>query len=87
MKHAGQKTLDLLEPLLERVRNFPQLKEKSRGVFYKKSKAHLHFHEDVLGIFADLQVNGDWQRLLLASSKDHEKLLTMIKKSIAHDAG
>ena len=87
MKHAGQTTLDLLEPLLARVRNFPQLREKSRGVFYKKSKAYLHFHEDALGIFADLQVNGDWERLLLAAPKDHEKLLTLIEKSTANDAG
>ncbi len=33
-----------------------ELKEKSRGVFYRKSKATLHFHEDPAGLFADMRI-------------------------------
>jgi len=55
MKHAGPAALDVLEPLLARIRATGLLKEKSRGVFYLKSKAFLHFHEDPKGLFADIR--------------------------------
>ncbi|MFN3514310.1 MAG: hypothetical protein ACK41C_14775 [Phenylobacterium sp.] len=55
MKHAGSAALDALEPLLAHLRALPGLAEKSRGVFYSKSKAFLHFHEDPKGLFADIR--------------------------------
>jgi len=55
VKHATAGTLDQLEPLLVELRALPGLVEKSRGVFYRKSKAFLHFHEDPKGLFADLR--------------------------------
>ena len=55
MKHAGAEALDRLEGLLDAVRALGLLKEKSRGVFYLKSKAVLHFHEDPAGLFADVR--------------------------------
>lgn len=55
MRHARAPTLDQLEPLLEQLRALPGPKEKGRGVFYWKSKAFLHFHEDSAGLFADIR--------------------------------
>lgn len=55
MKHAGAAALDQLEPLLARLRAIPALREKNRGVFYLKSKAFLHFHEDPTGLYADVR--------------------------------
>ncbi len=55
MKHAGAKALDRLEPLLVLARGCSALREKSRGVFYFRSKAFLHFHEDPAGLFADMR--------------------------------
>lgn len=55
MKHAGEQALDQLEPLLGELRALPGMVEKKRGVFYRKSKAFLHFHEDPRGLFADLR--------------------------------
>ncbi|QUD88483.1 hypothetical protein [Phenylobacterium montanum] len=55
MKHAGAAALDQLEPLLERLRALGALKERSRGSFYLKSRAFLHFHEDPAGLFADVR--------------------------------
>lgn len=65
MKHAGSTALDRLEPLLARVRSVPGLREKSRGVFYLRSKAFLHFHEDPSGLYADVRGadGGDFDRL------------------------
>jgi hypothetical protein len=55
MKHAGGAALDRLEPLLAEVRAARGLKQKSRGVFYLKGKAFLHFHEDPAGLYADVR--------------------------------
>ena len=62
MRHARDAALDELEPLLARLREVPGLTEKSRGVFYKKSKAFLHFHEDPTGFYADVRLADDFER-------------------------
>ena len=62
MKHAGSATINTLNDLLDQIRAEKVLKEKKPGVFYLKSTAFLHFHEDVSGLFADLRVNDAWQR-------------------------
>lgn len=65
MKHAGPSALDALEPLLERLRALGVLREKSRGIFYLKSRAFLHFHEDPSGLYADIRTpdGRDFDRL------------------------
>jgi hypothetical protein len=65
MKHAGAAALDRLEPLLAEIRALGLLKEKSRGAFYLKSRAFLHFHEDPAGLFADVRAKDgkDFDRL------------------------
>lgn len=60
MKHASSATLDRLEPLLADLRALPGLSEKGRGVFYRKSRAFLHFHEDPKGLFGDLRDVADF---------------------------
>jgi hypothetical protein len=47
--------LDTLDALIAELRALPGLTEQSRGIFYRKSKAFLHFHEDPKGLFADLR--------------------------------
>jgi hypothetical protein len=54
MRHARDQDLDRIDGLLMQVRTLPSLVEKKRGVFYRKSKPVLHFHEDPKGMFADL---------------------------------
>lgn len=65
MKHITPAMLDRLEPLLGELRGIAGLKEKSRGVFYRKSRAFLHFHEDPKGLFADIrdETDGDFDRI------------------------
>lgn len=63
MRHATADALDRLEPLLAELRELPALREKSRGVFYRKSAAFLHFHEDARGLFADIRrADGEFDR-------------------------
>ena len=58
MKHAGADALRRLTPILERLRALPDLREKGPGVFYWRSRAFLHFHEDPTGLFADVRAMG-----------------------------
>ena len=54
MRHARDADLDRIEDLLVQIRTLPGLTEKKRGIFYRKSRGFLHFHEDPKGIFADI---------------------------------
>ena len=55
MKHATPAVLDTIEPLLAEIRALGGLTETSRGIFYLKRRAFLHFHEDPKGLFADVR--------------------------------
>jgi hypothetical protein len=83
MRHAGPQTLDQLEPLLAAIRRYPGLREKSRGVFYHKSKALLHFHEDDAGLFADLRADADWERLPVNTAAERRRVLARVKEAVA----
>jgi hypothetical protein len=82
MKHAGPGALDQLEPLLAEIRAFAALREKSRGVFYLKSRAFLHFHEDSLGLFADVRDPGaaDFDRLKVDDDAGGQALVARLSK-------
>jgi hypothetical protein len=84
MKHAGATALDQLDPLITRLRALPGLKEKSRGVFYLKSRAFLHFHEDPKGLFADVRtVDGkDFERLQVDDLEAQEQLVRIAAERI-----
>ena len=81
MKHAGEQALDQLEPLLSALRALPGLVEKKRGVFYRKSKAFLHFHEDPKGLFADLRdaTGEDFERFDVTSELARSELVATTK--------
>ena len=78
MKHASESALDRLGDLLEALRRHAALRERKRGIFYRKSTAFLHFHEDPKGLFADLKVGGAFERLPVTSSEQRAELLTKV---------
>ena len=82
MKHITTEGLDSIEALLESIRAIQTdgLKEKKRGVWYRKSKAFLHFHEDPAGIFADLKHDdGVFHRFPVNTKKQCASLLTRLR--------
>lgn len=83
MKHATATALDRLEPLLTQLRRHDRLKERSRGVFYFKSRAVLHFHEDPAGLFADLREGGDWQRFAVNTAAERAALSRTVASFLA----
>ena len=85
MRHVSPEGLDQLEPLLEDLRTLAGLKEKKRGVFYRKSRAFLHFHEDPkvepAELAADVRLQGDlFERYPANTRKDHAVLLRKIRE-------
>lgn len=83
MKHAGAGALESLSDLLVSLRTRAGLVEKRPGIFYRRGKAFLHFHEDRAGFFADLRDGSDWQRLPVNSPAERTQLLALIDRSIA----
>lgn len=83
MKHAGSEALDRLEGLLAQIRALGALKEVKRGVFYRKSKAFLHFHEDPTGLFADLLHGGLRTRVPINTAGEQEEFLTEVARRLA----
>ena len=84
MKHAGAAALEEIGPLLAEIRKRPQLREKSLGSFYAKSKAYLHFHEDPAGMFADVKLDFvEFTRMRATTAKEQKALLAKIDKSLA----
>ncbi|MBL8780118.1 MAG: hypothetical protein JNL06_04160 [Alphaproteobacteria bacterium] len=82
MKHASAAALDALEPLLSEVRRAVGLIERKRGIFYRRSRAFLHFHEDAAGMFADVKLSddGDYTRLRVSTAAERKAFLVALKK-------
>ena len=55
------------------------LTERTRGVFYRKSSAFLHFHEDPAGFFADVKTGPAWQRVPATTPADRRALLRLVR--------
>ena len=82
MKHAGSEALDRLEPLLSALRAVAGLKERSRGVFYRGSRAFLHFHEHGAELFADMRTGADFERFAVTSRKDRDALMKALRAAL-----
>ena len=69
--------------MLAQLRALPDLKEKSRGTFYRKSQAFLHFHEDPAGLFADVRLDGgDFTRMRVSTKAEQRALMTAVKAAL-----
>ena len=81
MKHAGPAALDTLADLLSAVRA-RGLKDTRPGIFYRKGRAWLHFHEDKTGLFADIRLDSEWVRFRVSNPAEQASLLTLIDRSL-----
>lgn len=81
MKHATEETLLKYKSLLSKIRAIDGLKEKKPGIYYVKSKAFLHFHEDSGGLFADVRLTPpEFDRLPATTKRDQAALVGAIRK-------
>jgi hypothetical protein len=83
MKHAGMQALAQLAALLGNLRRLGQLAERAPGTFYLRSRAVLHFHEDPLGLFADMRTAGDWERFPVNTREEQNVLLQRLRAWLA----
>jgi hypothetical protein len=79
MRHATPETLQEIEPLLEQLRSVPGLVETRPGVFYRRSKAFLHFHEDPLGLHADIRFGEEFERVRTETDVEREALMARVR--------
>ena len=65
--------------MLDELRKHSMLREPKPGIFYWKSKAFLHFHEDTAGLFADVKLDGGtFTRHPVTTRKEQLALLARI---------
>jgi hypothetical protein len=83
VRHARPEDLDGLEPLLAKLRHVAGLKEKSRGVFYRGSRAFLHFHADGDRLYADVRFGDDFERLPATTAAERKTLLSRVAAALA----
>jgi hypothetical protein len=79
MKHVTAAGLDELEDVLYELRGVDGLKEKSRGVFHRGSRAFLHFHEDPSGIYVDVRLGADFERMRVTTKAERKRLLSVVR--------
>jgi hypothetical protein len=82
VKHASAAALHGLSELLQEIRIKEDIKEKKLGIFYRKSKSFLHFHEDPAGLFADLVVGTDFTRYPVNTQQERAVLLKAIDQAL-----
>ena len=82
MKHASAAALHGLTELLGKIRAKEGIKENKPGIFYRKSKSFLHFHEDPAGLFADLRVGAEFGRYPVNTPEECKVLLAAIDRAL-----
>lgn len=87
MKHAGEEALQRLSDLLDQIRQRQGLKEKKLGIFYRKSRSFLHFHEDPAGLFADISSDDHFDRYPVNTVMERKALLAAIDRALKDQRG
>jgi len=81
MKHAAEPALTELAPLLAEIRRLPGLQERKPGIFYRRSQAFLHFHEDPSGLFADAKLGAPtFERMAVNTQQQRQELLRRLRE-------
>lgn len=83
MRHARPDALDELEPMLVALRELPGLTEKSRGTFYRGSRAFLHFHEDPTGHHVDVRLATEFERFRVQTKAEQRAVVAKVRKALA----
>ena len=82
MRHVSAAGLDELDDLLVELRRVDGLKEKKRGVFYRGSRAFLHFHEDPTGLYADVRIDAEFERMRVTTKSERKRLLSVARAAV-----
>jgi hypothetical protein len=83
VRHVSDEGLDRLDDLLEELRGFPELTERKRGVFVRRSRAFLHFHEDPTGLYADVRLHKTFDRFRVQTKAEQRTLVRRVATALA----
>ena len=83
MKHAGPEALSALGALLDEIRRREGIVERRPGVFYRKGRAFLHFHEDSSGLHADMRLGAAWERVRVETRAERKALLSRLGEALS----
>jgi hypothetical protein len=83
VRHADTAALDRLEPMLVQLRSMPELKEVRRGVFYRRSRAFIHFHDDAAGLHADVRLDQDFERRRVETDDERREFIGEIRTALS----
>ena len=83
MRHARAEDLDRVDGLLAQLRGIDGLKERSRGTFYRGSKAFLHFHEHDGEIVCDVRLDGvEFDRRIVTMAAAQRALVKDVRAAL-----
>ncbi len=57
----------------------PQLTERKRGIFYRGSRAFIHFHEDPAGMFADARLTENFDRFDITTTAKQKAFVKALR--------
>jgi len=85
MAHASPEALKPLLPLLRQLREIKGLTEKQPGIFYLRSNAFLHFHDEQGQLSVDLKKSGGmgFERYPIETPAQQRKLVDDAKRRAA----
>jgi hypothetical protein len=79
MKHVSSHGLDDLDDVLRQLRAVDGLTEKKRGVFYRGSRAFLHFHDDPSGLYAGIRLEATFERVRVTTKAERRRLISLVR--------
>jgi len=82
MKHASEAALEGIQPVLLELRQLDGMRERKPGLFYRKSAAFIHFHQDPAGIFADVRRDREWLRLPVNTASERRQFVRLVKEML-----
>jgi N-acetylglutamate synthase-like GNAT family acetyltransferase len=88
MRHATSADLERIDQLLESLRSLGGLVEKSPGVFYRRTRAFVHFHADPAGLFADARLHtdeDDFVRLRVTTKAEQARFLRKVRQAVGEE--
>ena len=83
MRHITPGRLADIDDLLADLRRVDGLQERSPGIFYVRSRAFLHFHEDGDDIYADVRLDGDgFDRRRVTTRREQTALVGAVRRAL-----
>jgi hypothetical protein len=83
VRHATPDDLVGVDDLLRTLRGIDGLVEKRPGVFYRRSRAFLHFHADPVGLFVDVRLEGDdFERRPVQTRAQQKELVRDVRAAV-----